>query len=163
MKAVYENPWFSVIKDGRFHYVKESNSQNGAVVLVKTTQGFVFVEVERRANNAVFIEAPRGYGESGETARQCATRELEEETGFKISEQCLIELGTLQPNSAILASTVTVFFADIGKATPSSSIDNEVRGLVVIAEDQIKPAISAGTITDGFTLSAFALFWAQQD
>ena len=161
MKAVYENPWFSVIKDGQFHYIRESGAQNGAVVLVRSARGFVFVEVDRKANKGVFIEAPRGYGEPGETARQCAIRELEEETGLKICEDWLVELGTLQPNSAILASTVTAFFVDVGQATPSSSTDREVQDLVVIPEDQIKAVIGSGRITDGFSLSAFALFWAR--
>ncbi len=161
MKAVYENPWFSVIKEGPFHYVRESGAQNGAVVLVRSAEGFVFVEVRRKANKGVFIEAPRGYGEPGETARQCAVRELEEETGFKIREDWFVEIGTLQPNSAILASTVTAFFVDVGQATPCSPTDGEVQGLVIIPENQIKAAIRSGRITDGFSLSAFALFWAR--
>ena len=161
MKVVYENPWFSVIKEGSFHYVRESGSQNGAVVLVSSARGFVFVEVTRKANKGVFIEAPRGYGEPGETARQCAARELEEETGFKIREDRFVELGTLQPNSAILDSTVTAFIVDIGRATPCSCTDNEVQGLVLIPEDLIKSAIRSGRITDGFSLSAFAMFWAR--
>jgi len=162
VKAVYENPWFSVIKEGQFHYIRESGSHNGAVVLVRSARGFVFVEVERNANKGVFIEAPRGYGEPGETARQCATRELEEETGFKICEDWLVELGTIQPNSAILASTVTAFYVDVGEASPSSSTDiKEVKGVVVIPEDQIKAVIGSGLITDGFSLSAFALLWAR--
>lgn len=161
MKAVYKNPWFSVIKEGPFHYVRESGAQNGAVVLVRSAKGFVFVEVRREANQGVFIEAPRGYGEPGETARQCAAREVEEETGFRIRDDWFVELGTFQPNSAILASTVTAFFVDVGQATPCSYIDSEVQSLVIIPEDQIKAAIGSGRVTDGFSLSAFALFWAR--
>lgn len=161
MKTVYENPWFSVIKDGPFHYIRESGSQNGAVVLVKSARGFVFVEVTRKANKGVFVEAPRGYGEPGETARQCAARELKEETGFKICENLFVELGTIQPNSAILASTVTAFFVDVGQETPCPPKDNEVQGLVVIPEDKINAAIRSGRIIDGFSLSAFAMLWAR--
>lgn len=161
MKAIYENQWFSVIQEGAFHYIKEADSQIGAVVLVKSAKGFVFVEVSREANKGVFIEAPRGSGETGETARQCAVRELEEEVGFKICEDWLVELGTLQPNSAILASTVVAFFVDVDQASPCSSTDSEIENLVIIPEDQIKNFIRSGRITDGFSLSAFALLWAK--
>jgi ADP-ribose pyrophosphatase len=131
------------------------------VVLVKSARGFVFVEVTRKANKGVFVEATRGYGEPGETARQCAARELKEETGFEICEDLFVELGTVQPNSAILASTVTAFFVDVGQETPCSPKDNEVQGLVVIPENKIKAAIRSGRIIDGFSLSAFAMFWAR--
>ena len=161
MTIVYENPWFGVIKDGPYHYVREASSSNGAVVLVKSSAGFVFVKVHRRANRGVFIEAPRGYGEEGETARQCAARELEEETGFKVNEARFLELGRVQPNSAILASTVSVFFVDVGQELPVSTTDGEVQSRVVIPEAQIKTAICSGQLIDGFTLSAFALFWSR--
>lgn len=162
MNVVYQNPWFSVIKDGQYHYVKESNSPNGAVVLAKSPKGFVFVEVHRPANNGVFIEAPRGYGDRGESARQCAARELKEETGFELDDASLIELGRLQPNSAILSSTVAVFFGEIEQEAPSLETDGEARKLIYIPEDDLKNAVATGRITDGFTLSAIALLWAMK-
>ncbi|HCE40706.1 MAG TPA: NUDIX hydrolase, partial [Alcanivorax sp.] len=68
MKTVYENPWFGVIQDGRFHYIKETGADNGAVVLARQGGDFLFVRVRRPAHGATFIEAPRGYGEPGESA-----------------------------------------------------------------------------------------------
>lgn len=162
MTTVYKNPWFSVIKEGKYHFVKESGAGNGAVVLAKSPFGFLFVEVSRPANKGLFIEAPRGYGENGETAKQCAARELKEETGLEVPESQLFELGTMQPNSAILASTVTVFLAKIEAINPTAETDGEVHGLVRIPENEITKAISLGRITDGFTLSALAMFWSRQ-
>lgn len=160
MTIVYENPWFSVIKDGSLHYIQEKGSSNGAVVLAKSESNFVFVAVHRQAHREVLIEAPRGYGEEGETARQCASREMEEETGFRVDESKFIELGTVRPNSAILASSVTAFFVDLTSVLPVSSPDSEIENIVMVPERDIASAIRSGRITDGFTLSALALYWS---
>jgi ADP-ribose pyrophosphatase len=115
VKTVYENPWFRVIQDGRFHYIKETGADNGAVVLARQGGDFLFVRVRRPAHGDTFIEAPRGYGEPGESAAGCAARELCEETGYTVPPQALVALGRLRPNSAIFASSVQAFFAEIGE------------------------------------------------
>lgn len=163
MTTVYENPWFSVVKEGAYHYIKEKGSGQGAVVLVRSDKGFVFVAVDRPAQGKVLVEAPRGYAEEGESARQCAARELEEETGFRVDPASLVELGRVRPNSAILASSVSVFFVDVAAAAPLSSPDSEIEGLVVIPEGEIHSALCAGRVSDGFTLSALALYWSSID
>lgn len=160
MKIVYENPWFQVIKNKKFHYLQENGADNGAVILAIFKEQFVFVKVNRPAHNASFIEAPRGYGNENETNTQCAARELLEETGYKISESELIELGKIRPNSAILSSTVSVYLADISECEKISEPDNEVIELVYISKNEIKEKIKSGLIADGFTLSALALFWS---
>ena len=160
MKTVYENPWFGVIQDGRFHYIKETGADNGAVVLARQGGDFLFVRVRRPAHGAPFIEAPRGYGEPGESAARCAARELREETGFAVAPEALVALGWLRPNSAILASSVQAFFAEIpGDAEPAAT-DGETEGLVWIPEADLPRALADGRLGDGFTLAALALFWA---
>ncbi|KOO09824.1 hypothetical protein AKJ18_37400, partial [Vibrio xuii] len=79
----YKNPWFSVIKDGEFHYIKENGSDNGAVVLVECEENYVFVLIRRAAHSfSEQIEAPRGYGEVNESSYNTAIREVLEETGY---------------------------------------------------------------------------------
>jgi len=160
VKTVYENPWFGVIQDGRYHYVKETGADNGAVVLARQGGDFLFVRVRRPAHGDTFVEAPRGYGEPGESAAQCAARELREETGFAVAPEALVALGRLRPNSAILASSVTAFFAEVPAGAVPFATDGEVDGLVRIPEAGLQAALSGGRLGDGFTLAALALFWA---
>lgn len=158
----YSNPWFSVIKDGKYHYIKEVGSDNGAVILVESDNDYIFVGVRRAAHGfKEQIEAPRGYGEIDESSFEVALRELYEETGCSIEKSQLEKLGVVKPNSAILASEVDVFYARVSDWQFISEHDCEVESVVKISKDEIKDSIRKGLITDAFTLSAFTLLWCK--
>lgn len=161
MKTVYKNPWFKVTKDGRFHYVEENGSNNGAVIVVIEDESFVFVKVNRPAHSADLIEFPRGYANDDESSQECALRELLEETGYRIDSVSIEELGVVKPNSAILASTVNVFLANVSKENKVSEHDSEVIEVIRIPINEMRQKILSGFITDGFSLSALALFWCK--
>jgi len=160
VNTVYENPWFKVIEDEGFHYLKENGSDNGAVVLVIEKDSFIFVKVKRPAHGVELLEAPRGYGNSCENCHECAVRELFEETGYKVNVSDIEKLGVVRPNSAILASKVTVFLAKVAPEQKVSVPDDEVIDLVFIPFHELKKEIAKGNISDGFTLSALALYWS---
>lgn len=161
MTTQYSNPWFQVEKEGNQHYVVEKNAHNGAVVLVETPQSYLFVQLRRAAQGEkLLVEAPRGYGEVGETSLQAACRELYEETGYQVADDALTYLGKVMPNSAILASSVEVFLARVTPQQKVKDSDNEVEGLYSIQKSDLKRHIRAGKIQDGFTLSALALLWS---
>lgn len=161
MKTVYENPWFKVTKDGCYHYVEESGSNNGAVIVVIEDESFVFVKVNRPAHSEALIEFPRGYASDNESSQECALRELLEETGYLIGSASIEKLGVVKPNSAILVSSVNVFLARVSKAEQVQRHDSEVIEVIRIPICEIKNKILSGYITDGFSLSALALFWCK--
>jgi len=156
----YENPWFSVVKQGKYHFIRETGSDNGAVILLEADNNFVFVKVFRKAQNAFLIEAPRGYGEKEESSRESAARELFEETGYQIELSQLKHIGTIQPNSAILCSALPIYHVKVDNRINVSAIDSEITEVVYIPTDQIMHSIMSGQITDGITLAALALYWA---
>ncbi|WP_318417162.1 NUDIX hydrolase [Photobacterium leiognathi] len=159
----YSNPWFSVIKDGKYHYVKEFGAYNGAVVLVESDIDYIFVKVGRAAHSfQEQIEAPRGYGEKNSTSKETAIRELYEETGYLISENQLLMLGKVKPNSAILSSEVDLYLAQVSESQKVKDHDSEVTSVVKIPKQKVKKLISEGVISDSFTLSAFALLWSRE-
>lgn len=158
----YKNPWFSVIKDGEFHYIKENGSDNGAVVLVECEENYIFVLVRRAAHSfSEQIEAPRGYGELNESSYNTAIREVLEETGYIIDINQLEKLGVIKPNSAILASMIDVFYARISECQLTGKPEREIEGLIKIPKTTIREKIRDGVISDSFTLSAFALLWSK--
>lgn len=163
MITVYENPWFRVVKDGKFHYIQENGSDNGAIVLVRDEQSFIFVHSRRPAQQgAVLVEAPRGYGAPGETSLAAAARELLEETGYRAAPEQFEKLGTVRPNSAILSAVIDVYAVQVRAEQKVAETDTEVEGLVYIAVDDLHREVAQGRISDGMTLSALSLYWARQ-
>lgn len=162
MKIEYQNPWFKVIKNGKFHFIKENGSDNGAVILALVDGKFLFVKVDRPAHEMISVEAPRGYGEPGESSESCAVRELYEETGFLFSSSNLEKIGVVRPNPAILSSSIPVYFIQESNLSSKKLPDPEVLGVILIPENEIHKEIAKGKITDGITLSALSLFWATQ-
>lgn len=163
MSIEYENPWFRVVKQGQYHFVEENGSDNGAVILLQAGEYFVFVRVFRQAHNSFFIEAPRGYGEKGEVPAQTAARELFEETGYSIESNKFKHIGTIQPNSAILSSSLPIYFVSVDERINTSALDSEVSEIVYIEKDKILNSIARGEITDGITTAALAMYWASPE
>lgn len=161
-KTVYQNPWFEVVQDGRWHYIYEPNAQQGAVIIARQEQEFILVRVPRYAQQSLQLEFPRGYGEPNELAVHAAVRELREETGFTVAPDTLIELGQVRPNTAILASRLPVFYVDIPPGQVPEPHDEEAVAVVRLTGEQLDQQIAAGAISCGITLAALQLLCVKQ-
>ena len=160
-EIVYKNSWFSVVKDDKWHYIIEKNSDNGAVILIlKDNKSFIFVKNYRKAIDSIVIELPRGYGENGEDSLSAAIRESYEETGYQIAKKNLKKIGSIHPNSAILASCIDIYIAYVSSSDLKKKHDNEVLELVEIDKNKIMNTISTGLVKDAFSLSAISLYFS---
>lgn len=158
-KVVYKNDWFSVQKDGKWHYIKEKNADNGAVILIEEdNKYFIFVKIYRKAIDKTVIELPRGYGEDGETSLVTAKREALEETGYDIDLDSIVNLGSIYPNSAILTSKIDIYLARVSEKNKIQSSDNEVIDIYKIDKTKLTAYIQNGTIQDSFSLAALSLY-----
>ncbi|MGJ0344873.1 NUDIX hydrolase [Aliarcobacter cryaerophilus] len=159
IEIVYKNNWFSVVKDEKWHYLIEKNSNNGAVILIlEDNENFILVKNYRKAINKVVLELARGYGEDHETSLDTAIREAFEETGYKIKRYNIKKLGSVNPNSAILSSEIDIYFAKVSNNDRIKNPDSEVMGIVKINKNNIKKLILDGEIKDSFSLSALHLY-----
>ena len=153
----YKNPWFRVIRKGKFYYVDEPMAHNAAVVFIEFQGQLVLIEQYRVAAGCVLLATPRGYGEGQETSAACAVREAFEETGFRVSERDLKYLGKVRPNSAILTSVVDVYFG-VAKENRAEHLDTEeVARVVLCSYDEFERKMTDGYVTDGFTLAGYLL------
>jgi len=108
------------------------------------------------------LEFPRGFGRVGVSALEVARAELEEETSYRARE--VTQIGTLYPDSGLLANEVGVFVAR-GLEPLQNNRTTEQSEFIDRAElsvSELESQISSGTITDSFTLAAFALLRAKQ-
>jgi len=163
-ETVYSNPWFSVIQDGKWHYIEEQYAHNGAVILIQTeTKKFVMVKIYRKAIESYVYETPRGYGNKDEVSIDAAIRETFEETGYLIRKENIKKIGTVTPNSAILSSNIDVFLAKVNSSDLKKSHDDEVVETIEFDQDDIFSVIKKGLIKDSFTLSAICLYMAENN
>lgn len=164
MKTLYSNPWFRVDREDNYHFVVENNAHNGAAVLPLVNDSHcVLLRMRRRAHpEQELLEIPRGYGEPGETSRECAQRELLEETGLQVAPEQLEHLGRYKPNSAILTSTVDVYLARLDSDIALQQPDDEALGSILISLEQLQQMMLDGGIEDGFTLAALAFYFNRQ-
>ena len=158
-RLLLKTPYFEVRQDGRWYSIYEEHAKNASAVLaLHRGEHVVLVEQYRNSLSGTRREIPRGYSESGETALQCAQREFFEETGFKPSSEKFLHLGNVEPNSGLLESSIALFFCTVVDDDKLQSHDlAEIDRVHLVPLETFRQQIAENSITDGFTLSAFAL------
>jgi len=159
IETVYKNDWFFVKKEDNWHYLVEKKSSNGAVILIlENNKDFILVKNYRKAIDKIVVELPRGYGEKNENSLDTALREALEETGYKICKNNIVKIGSINPNSAILASEIDIYFAKVNAQDKVQDSDSEVIDIVKLNKKTFKQYIKNGNIKDSFSISAFSLY-----
>jgi len=113
----------------------------------------------RYATSDFYLEFPGGVVEEA-PAQGAAERELAEETGYRANRWQ--ELGTVEPNPAILDNRLTVFLASDLEQIPEPerppSDDDEEIELVALDPDELPRRIAAGEIRHALMLSSYLLW-----
>ncbi|TAL16612.1 NUDIX hydrolase [bacterium] len=170
-RLVYENKWIEVYDDivscpngcnGTYIRIKYHDNPVGVVVLPRLPDGrMLLIRVNRYATGGSFWEFPRGGGRKDELPEVSANRELTEETTL-VAEK-FEHLGFQYPDNAIVMTMVAVFIAhlptDAEKLLYVKSDEAIIEGKF-LNFNEIISMVRQGTITDGFTLSALALYQA---
>ena len=128
------------------------------VVALCSRDGNIFLrETFRHATRRWELETPRGQRETGMTAEAAALKEIDEELGFKVRN--IEQIGEVSGDTAILASTLPVFWADLEPGPPRDHPeDKEAFGRIVeVFPPELRTRISRCEIRDGYTLSALTL------
>lgn len=160
-EALYQNPWFKVIRRGVWHWVEPSSNPNGAAVLPIVGDKILLLKRNRVSQCVRTLEIPRGAADPGETALDCAVRELREETGLQATADMMTPLGAVRPDTGVFRSRVSLFLAQVPEDTPWLDPDDESEGVVMIPVAEMGRFVRDGHIEDGFTLSALALHFAK--
>jgi len=117
-EIVYDSKYFRVRKDlvelpnGELKEWTYWDSVDSILIIGRTKSGkMVMIKQFRYLTNAVEIEFPAGYCKKGESVKEGAKREFEEETGYKIGP-ALIKLGAFWETYGQLNRRIHLFFAD---------------------------------------------------
>ncbi len=129
----------------------------GAAVIVPflDKSKIVLIWQYRQALQGYIYEFPAGTLEKGEDPKQCAYRELIEETGYKASKMTF--LGDVIPVPGYSSEVLKIYSASGLKAVGAKTEDSEVIETKVFSKTQVKVMFRSGKITDGKTIAALAM------
>jgi ADP-ribose pyrophosphatase len=125
------------------------------VVALAWRDGKIFLrEIFRHGTRRWELEAQRGRRDEGFTSEKAALKELQEELGYPVKR--ITHIGDVSGDTALMASTLPVFWAELGDGPrrdhPESS---EAFGRVIeLTPAELSTRIERGEIRDGYTLAA---------
>jgi len=132
-----------------------------AIIKIENTNQYIFIKQFRIPVNAEIIEAVAGCVDGNELASECIIREIEEETGYKVSKK-----GTGHSKIVYLAPTfsspgytdeiVNLFYAEVsGERGLQRPDDDERINVVYYSFEEFNTLIKNGSIVDAHTLLAW--------
>lgn len=125
----------------------------GVVILPFRDDKIMLLHQYRHPIRSWSYEFPRGFGEPGITAEQQARAEMNEEIGASVEK--LIDLGLFHSNTGLEGNKVRLFLAFIN-TTGLPQIEEGIDKAIWVSKNEIEEMIANETITDGFTISAYA-------
>ncbi|HHY64547.1 MAG TPA: NUDIX hydrolase [Clostridiaceae bacterium] len=156
-KTVYEGTIFNVEKltvelpNGHIASRDIIRNPGAAVVIPVIDDCIVLVEQFRKAAEKNFLELPAGKLEQGEDPKECAARELKEETGYTAGK--IEKVMSLYPAPAFADEMLHIFLAtDLEKGEAEPDEDEFVSARVCRLEEALE-MIDQGIINDGKTVA----------
>ena len=158
-----KNPWWEYRKDkyehpdgseGEYYYVHTPGS---VMIIPVTDEGkIILVRQYRYLNRREGLEFIGGGIKPGKSAEQSAREELLEEAGLSVGE--LIRIGEFNPMNGVTDEICNIFVARSFNKDAAKPETTEEFEIVELDYANLCKFISSGTIWDGMTLAAFALF-----
>ena len=93
------------------------------IVIARHGDNFLMVRQYRHGEENLSTEFPGGVIDAGETPEQAALRELKEETGAVTKK--LVHLGTMNPNPALFANHVHVYYTEELEFSGVQNLDHD--------------------------------------
>jgi len=150
--AVYDDAvLFADADEGSYLRIVESNGDPGVAVLAVCADRVALVLTYRYPVSTWEWGVPRGFAH-GSDPEVTARAELAEELGRE--PDTLTPIGTITPNSGILAGRVELFYARYGSAASSPEDTGEVAEVRWLPMAELNSEIASGGIADAFTLAA---------
>ena len=170
-RVVLDNPRLTVREDdvrtpgGEDRSFTVGVSGDAVYVVAITDDGqVVLVRQHRYPVGAWTLELPAGGVRRGTDPLAQAKAELAEETGVRAAAWA--EVGRFYPMPGRLDAEFHVFLAtgfdadELGAPAPSE--DEWIDDIVLVPVDELAAMVASGTIGDGCSLAALALWWARR-
>lgn len=154
--VIFKGTVFDVIEgtDGRGRLRHGIVCPDWACVVPVLPDGrIVMVEQVRWGTGEPSLEAPGGAVDPGETAGDGAVRELEEETGYKVTQ--VWPLGWVHPNPAHQDNRFHMFLASVIETPGAQRLDDGERVKVrLMSQAAVRDALHVGRMTHALHIVA---------
>lgn len=154
--------WKVALRDGR-SVDRRVVVHPGAVTILPICEdgSVVMIRNRRFAANQVLLELPAGTLEADEEPRDCAARELQEETGYRA--ESIEPLNEFYTSPRICTERMYSFVARGLTHVGQDLDDSEEIDVEVVAVDKIRQDLIAGKLLDGKTIAVFGTYFAIED
>ena len=160
-KTVYEGNVFNVvrtrIKAGELEYDRDIITHSGSAVIVPVFEDktIAIVRQYRHPAGKYLIELPAGTIDDGETPQECASREVEEEIGYKA--KTIEKLTEFYVSPGFLSEKMFVFIATELTETEQNLEEDEVLSVEKTTFENAFEMILSGEIEDAKTITGLIL------
>ncbi len=135
-------------------YVEHQGSVG--IIALRNDGKFLFIKQYRKAPDEILLEIPAGILEKGENPKDCAIRELQEETGFKPAT--LISLGSFYPSPGFCTEHLHIFLALDLETSPLPCDLDEAIDLSPLSLQEFYDHLEKNQIRDLKTVAAVFLY-----
>lgn len=142
--------------EATWDYVAHRHNGGAAIVPVMEDGKILMTSQYRNAVDRISLEVPAGAFEADEKGIVCASRELEEETGYR--SENVEYLCTLHSLVAFCNEKIEVYVAHDLIPTQQNLDEDEFIDLKAYTMDELKDMIFKGEITDAKTVSALMAY-----
>jgi len=127
-----------------------------AILPIKEDGKIIMVKQYRHPVGEILLEIPAGTLKPGEDPKECAARELEEETGYRAEN--LIHLLTIYPSPGYSSEILHIYLAkDLRRGIQAPEIDEDI-SVTEMTLDEILNGIREGMIKDSKTIVAILYY-----
>ncbi len=142
-------------KEAKREIIEHSGSV--AILPLICEDKFLLVQQYRKPIEKVLLEIPAGRIEKGENLKECAKRELEEETGYKASDFKKLASVYLAPGYS--SEIIHIFLARNLKKSKSNPDEDEFIKTVILNKKEAFNKIISGEINDSKTIIGILLYF----
>ena len=145
------------LRNGSFHDYEIVRHAPAAAVLPVRANQLLLVRQFRTPFKKRIWEIPAGLIDHGETALQCARRELIEETGYR--GRNFRRVGAIMPSPGFCDEVITLYQCDVGKYVGDDLGLTEDLSVHLLPITKVKQMLARGIIQDAKTIVALQQFF----
>ena len=149
-----------LLPNGATSFREVIHNSGGATIIAEYNGEIYFVKQFRYPYGKTILELPAGKINKGENPLDCATRELEEETGLKANNIKLLQ--TIYPTPAYTDEVIYIYVAEGVSKGNMHLDDDEFLNVVPIKIEDVKTMLKNGEIHDAKTLVALYKYFTEK-